>query len=81
MLTPTSFAKVSTTIYKSFVCLHLDYGEVIYDQARNKSFQLKLKLCQYDAALAITGKIKGSSGEKLYCAHLFDKIQKNKSLF
>ena len=52
------------------------------------SFHLKLELCQYDAALAITGEIKGSSGEKLYQefglenwlrrVHLFCKIEKQK---
>ena len=54
------------TIYKSFLRPHLDYGFVIYDCAFNKSFQNKLESFQYDAALAITGAIRGSSREKLY---------------
>ena len=44
----------------------LDYGDVIYDRAFNKSFQNKLVSLQYNAALAITGAIRGSSREKLY---------------
>ena len=54
------------TIYKSFVRPHLDYGDVIYDQHYNNSFHQKLESIQYNAALAITGVIRGSSREKLY---------------
>ena len=54
------------TIYKSFVRPHLDYGDVIYDQGYNKSFHQKVETIQYNAALAITGAIRGTSREKLY---------------
>ena len=54
------------TIYKSFLRPHLDYGDVIYDHAFNESFQNKLVSVQYNAALAITGAIRGSSREKFY---------------
>ena len=54
------------TIYKSFARPHLDYGDVIYDKAYNESFKSKLESIQYNAALAITGAIKGSSTEKIY---------------
>ena len=54
------------TIYKSFLRPHLDFGDVIYDCAFNESFQNKLESVQYNAALAITGAIRGSSGEKPY---------------
>ena len=47
------------TIYKSFVRPHLDYGNILHDQPNNKSFS-------YNAALAITGAIKGTSQIKLY---------------
>ena len=57
---------VLLTIYKSFIRPHLDYADIIYDQAYNKSFQQKLELLQYDACLAITGAIRGTSREKLY---------------
>ena len=43
------------TIYKSFIRPHLDYGDMIYDQYFNMSFQQKMESIQYNAALAITG--------------------------
>ena len=45
------------TIYKWFVRLHLDYGDVIYDQHYNIFFHQKLESIQYNAALGITGAI------------------------
>ena len=71
------------TIYKCFVRTHLDYGDIIYDQAFNNSFHQKIESLQYNAALAITGAIRGTSREKIYqelayrklC--LFFKVYKN----
>ena len=54
------------TIFKSFVRPHLDYDDVIYDQSYNNTFHQKMESIQYNAALAITGAIRGSSREKLY---------------
>ena len=54
------------TIYKLFIRLHLDYGDVVYDQPSNDAFSNKLETVQYNAALAITGAIKGTSCEKLH---------------
>ena len=54
------------TIYKSFIRSLLDYADVIYDQPHNASFSQKIESIQYNAALAITGAIRGSSKEKLY---------------
>ena len=57
------------TIYKSFIRPFLDYADVIYEQPSTESFSKKKKKnesVQYNAALAITGAIKGSSREKLY---------------
>ena len=54
------------TIYKSFIRPHLDYGDKIYDKAFNESFHAKLESLQYNATLAITGAIRGSSSEKVY---------------
>ena len=64
------------TIYKSFVRTHLDYDDVIYKSYKYKnslriihyknSFHQKLESIQYNAALAITGAIRGSSRQKLY---------------
>ena len=51
-----------------FVRPHLDYGDIIYDQSNNKSFcnKIQYKRVQYNAALAITGAIRGTSQAKLY---------------
>ena len=54
------------TIYKSFIRSLLDYADVIYDQPYNSSVINRLESIQYNAALAITGCIRGSSRDKLY---------------
>ena len=54
------------TIYKSFIRPHLDYGDIIYDQPNNESFCNLIEKVQYNAALAITGAIKGTSQLKIY---------------
>ena len=54
------------TIYKSFVRPHLDYGDVIYDQPNNSNLSHKIESVQYNAVLAITTAIRGTSKEKLY---------------
>ena len=54
------------TIYKCFVRTHLDYGDLIYDQAFNNSFHQKIEFLQYNAALVITGAIRGTSRKKIY---------------
>ena len=53
-------------IYKCLIRPHLDYGDIIYDQAYNLSFQQKLESIQYNTALALTRAIRDSSREKLY---------------
>ena len=45
---------------------NLDYCDVIYDNPLNESFTSKLESIQYNAALAITGCIRGSSQSKLF---------------
>ena len=54
------------TIYKSFVRCHLNYGDVIYDQPNNSRLSGNIETVQYNAALVITGTIRGTSKEKLY---------------
>ena len=54
------------TIYKAFLRLLIDYGDIIYDQPQNDFFCEKLELGQYKAALAITGFIQGTSCNKFY---------------
>ena len=58
--------QVLLTIYKSLVRPHLDSGDIIYDQTNNESFCQKLESYQYNAALAITGAIRGTSQTKIY---------------
>ena len=52
--------------YKLFVRTHIDYGDIIYDQPNNESFCNKIERVQYNAALAITGALRGTSQTKLY---------------
>ena len=66
------------TIYKSFVRPHLDYGDILYDQTFNNSFHERLESIQYNAALAITGAIRGSSREKLYQELGFVSLQQRR---
>ena len=42
------------TIYKSFMRSHLDYGDIIYNQAYNFSFNQKIESIQYNTVIAIT---------------------------
>ena len=63
------------TLYKAFVRPHLDYGDIIYDQAHNASFHQKLESLQYSACLAITGAICGSSREVIYQELGFQSLQ------
>ena len=54
------------TIYKSFKRSHLDYGDIIYDQAYNVSFHQEMESNQCNAALAIAGAIRRTTRENLY---------------
>ena len=54
------------TLYKYFIRPQLDYCDIIYDQPKHESFCTKFEHIQYNAALAITGAIKGTSRTKLY---------------
>ena len=54
------------TICKTFIRSQLDYADVIYVQAYNSAFHDKLESIQYNACLAITGEIRGTSTEKIY---------------
>ena len=44
-------------VYKAFIRLYLDYGDIIYDQTYNESFHQKMESMQYNAALTITSAI------------------------
>ena len=54
------------TIYKASVRPHLDYADIIYDKPDSKSFKDWVEKVQYNAALAITGAIRGTSRERIY---------------
>ena len=43
------------TINKAFVRPHVDYGDILYDQAYNASFHQKLEKIEYNACTAIPG--------------------------
>ena len=51
--------------YKSFIRLRLDYADVIFDKPSNATFSNRIESAQYNAALAITGTIRGASKKKL----------------
>ena len=55
-----------TSPIKAFIRLHLDYGDVVYGKPNNGTLINKSEKPQDDAALAITGAIRGTSQEKLY---------------
>ena len=46
-------------IYQSFIGLHLDYGEVVYDRASNESWHQSLQSHQYSTAIVTTETIRG----------------------
>ena len=54
------------TIYKAFVRLHLDYGDMMTNQICNEGFCQKNERIQYNAAFVIIGPSKGLSQNKLY---------------
>ena len=54
------------TIYKAFIRLLIDYGDIIYDQPQSESFCEKLELVQYKAALRIPGAMQGTSRHNIY---------------
>ena len=62
----TPSGKSLLTICKYFVRPLLDYADIIYDKPCNGTFKGKLEAVQYNACLAITGAIKGTSRERLY---------------
>lgn len=54
------------TLYKVFIRPHLDKADLIHDKPNNMNVCNKAKFLQYNASLAITGAITGSSKGKLY---------------
>ena len=52
------------TIYILFVRLHLDYEVIIYDKPNNDKICQNIESMHYNAGLAITDPIKGTSWTK-----------------
>ena len=48
------------TLYKASIRPYLDYTDTIYDKPNNMNICNKIESLQYNAALAITGTIRGS---------------------
>ena len=65
-LRPSILGKPLLSICRTFLRPHLDYYDVIYDKPHNEKFTDTLESIQYNAALAITSTIKGTSKEKLF---------------
>ena len=66
------------TIYKSFIRSHLEYRDIVFDQAFNKWFHDNLESIQYNASLAMTGAIRGTSKGKLYQELAFESLQQRR---
>ena len=63
------------TIYKSFIRPHLHCGDILYDHTFTKCFCETLESIQYNAGLAITSTIRGTSRKKLYQEIGFEFLQ------
>ena len=63
------------TIYKCLIRPHLDYGDMIYNKPNLSSLANKIESVQYNAALAITGPIRGTSKETLYQELGFESLK------
>ena len=66
------------TIFEWFARPHLDYGDMIYDRVYNTSFHQNIESIQYNAALAITSAVRGTSREKLYQDLGFESLQQRR---
>ena len=64
--TLTLSRKSLLTICKSFVTPILDYTDIIYYKPFNESFERKIEMVQYRAALVVTGAVKGTFHDRLY---------------
>ena len=51
------------TTYKLFIRPHPDYADVIFEKPSNTAFSNQIESAQYNAALVITGTIRGTSKE------------------
>ena len=70
--------KTLLNIYKSFIRPHLDYGDIIYDKPNVENFINRIESIQYNAALAITGAIRGTSKERIYNELGLESLEKRR---
>ena len=64
---PTNLSRaLLVTICKLFIRLHLHYGNILFDQMFNNSFDERFGSIYDNESLAITGAIRVISREKLY---------------
>ena len=66
------------TIFKSFIRPYLDYSDVIFDKPSNTTFSNRTESTKYNAALAITGSIRGTSKERLYQELIFETMKEGR---
>ena len=77
--TPGDFASNSINYYFQIIyTTPLDYGDIIYDRVYNTSFHQNIESIQYNAALAITDAVRGTSREKLYQELGFQSLQQRR---
>ena len=60
-----SYRQSLVTEYKAFIRPHLDYGDIIYNQTYNDPFHQKMESVLHNAALAITGALRGKLYQEL----------------
>ena len=72
----TSLTLALITIYKDFIRPHLDFGDILYDQAYITYFHPKLETTRYNTCL-LAAVIYGTWKEKLYQELGLQRITKN----
>lgn len=65
---------------KVFIRIHLDYGDVICDQAYDTSFHQKLESINYNTAAAISQAIRVTSREQLFGYLVIETLKARLSL-
>ena len=65
-------------IYRCSIRPHLEHGDIVLDQTYNLSSRQKLESIQRNTNLASTGKIRGSSREKLYQGLGLESLQRRR---
>ena len=61
------------TKYNAFIRTHVDYGDIVYYKPNNKAYINKSEKAQCDAVLPINGEMRGTSREKLFDEHSFNR--------